>query len=439
MDASAMKKQGEPRFSLVCRAVVYQLCALLALQPAHPAFAEGIAVATGNTTLNQAGNGVPIVDIATPNGAGLSHNLYQDFNVGQAGVILNNATGQLTQTQLGGLIQNNPHLNGQSANLIINEVVGATPSQLQGYLEVAGQQAGVVVANPNGLTCDGCGFINTPNVTLSTGKPVLDAQGQLQALDVKQGTLTVGGKGLDATRQASVDLVARAVQLNGALHGQSVNVVAGANKVDRQTGEIVAQAGNGPAPEVAIDTAALGGMYAGKIRLVSTEQGVGVNLANVVAKQGDLTLDANGRVRLRDSAAQGQLTVNAQGNAELGGKLAAQGALIANATGDVTLSQSQLAADTVQLAGKQVTLSDSRVDARTVTLAAKETLNQQGEVSAAEQLTLSGKTVALAGRQQSGGGVTLTASDGASLQGTLAAAGPVTIKSGHRWVKGNTS
>ncbi|QLH66124.1 filamentous hemagglutinin N-terminal domain-containing protein [Aeromonas veronii] len=434
-----MKKQGEPRFSLVCRAVVYQLCALLALQPAHPAFAEGIAVATGNTTLNQAGNGVPIVDIATPNGAGLSHNLYQDFNVGQAGVILNNATGQLTQTQLGGLIQNNPHLNGQAANLIINEVVGANPSQLQGYLEVAGQQAGVVVANPNGLTCDGCGFINTPNVTLSTGKPVLDAQGQLQALDVKQGTLTVGGKGLDATRQASVDLVARAVQLNGALHGQTVNVVAGANKVDRQAGEIVAQAGNGLAPEVAIDTAALGGMYAGKIRLVSTEQGVGVNLANVVAKQGDLTLDANGRVRLRDSAAQGQLTVNAQGNAELGGKLAAQGALIANATGDVTLSQSQLAADTVQLAGKLVTLSDSRVDARTVTLAAKETLNQQGEVSAAEQLTLSGNTVALAGRQQSGGGVTLTASDGASLQGTLAAAGPVTIKSGHRWVQGNTS
>ncbi|WP_429072676.1 DUF637 domain-containing protein [Aeromonas veronii] len=432
-------KQGKPRFSLVCRAVVYQLCALLALQPAHPAFAEGIAVATGNTTLNQAGNGVPIVDIATPNGAGLSHNLYQDFNVGQAGVILNNATGQLTQTQLGGLIQNNPHLNGQAANLIINEVVGANPSQLQGYLEVAGQQAGVVVANPNGLTCDGCGFINTPNVTLSTGKPVLDAQGQLQALDVKQGTLTVGGKGLDATRQVSVDLVARAVQLNGALHGQTVNVVAGANKVNRQTGEIVAQAGNGPAPEVAIDTAALGGMYAGKIRLVSTEQGVGVNLANVVAKQGDLTLDANGRVRLRDSAAQGQLTVNAQGNAELGGKLAAQGALIANATGDVTLSQSQLAADTVQLAGKQVTLSDSRVDARTVTLAAKETLSQQGEVSAAEQLTLSGKTVALAGRQQSGGGVTLTASDGASLQGTLAAAGPVTIKSGQRWVQGNTS
>ncbi|MBL0638948.1 hemagglutinin repeat-containing protein [Aeromonas veronii] len=339
-----MKKQGEPRFSLVCRAVVYQLCALLALQPAHPAFAEGIAVATGNTTLNQAGNGVPIVDIATPNGAGLSHNLYQDFNVGQAGVILNNATGQLTQTQLGGLIQNNPHLNGQAANLIINEVVGANPSQLQGYLEVAGQQAGVVVANPNGLTCDGCGFINTPNVTLSTGKPVLDAQGQLQALDVKQGTLTVGGKGLDATRQASVDLVARAVQLNGALHGQTVNVVAGANKVDRQTGEIVSQAGNGQAPEVAIDTVALGGMYAGKIRLVSTEQGVGVNLANVVAKQGDLTLDANGRVRLRDSSSAGNLQVSSQGDLAATGTIHSGGAVKLAAGSELTAQDADIAA-----------------------------------------------------------------------------------------------
>ncbi|PJG59882.1 DUF637 domain-containing protein [Aeromonas cavernicola] len=435
-----MKQPGSitvtpPQFSRVCRAVVYQLCLMMALQPAHPAFAEGIAVATGNTTLNQAGNGVPIVDIATPNGAGVSHNRYQDFNVGQAGAILNNATGQLTQTQLGGLIQNNPHLTGQAANLIINEVVGANPSQLQGYLEVAGQQAGVVIANPNGLTCDGCGFINTPNVTLSTGKPVLDPQGQLQALDVKQGTLTVGGKGLDASRQDSVDLMARALQLNGALHGQTVNVVAGANRIDRQTGEVTAQAGTGPTPTIAIDGAALGGMYANKIRLVSSEQGVGINLANVVAKQGDLTLDANGAIRLRDSAAQGDLTLAAKGNVALGGKLAAQGALTASAAGDIHLSQSQLAADSAKLAGKQVTVSASQVDARTINVAATTALVQRGELSAAEQLALSGNTVTLAGRQQSGGGVTVTASEAASLQGTLAAAGSLTVKGGQRWVQ----
>ncbi|MEV3810073.1 hypothetical protein RI496_20460, partial [Aeromonas dhakensis] len=87
--------------------------------------------------------------------------------------------------------------------------------------------------------------MNTPNVTLSTGKPVLDAHGQLQLLDVKQGALTVGGKGLDGSRQASVDLIARVVQLNGALHGKEVNVIAGANTVNRQTGEIRAQQGDG--------------------------------------------------------------------------------------------------------------------------------------------------------------------------------------------------
>ncbi|WP_394293430.1 filamentous hemagglutinin N-terminal domain-containing protein [Aeromonas rivipollensis] len=327
----------QPQLSLVCRAVVYQVCLMIALQPAHPAFAEGIAVATGNTSLNQAGNGVPIVNIAIPNGAGISHNLYTDFNVGQAGTILNNATGQLNQTQLGGLIQNNPHLGGQAASAIINEVIGVNPSQLQGYLEVAGQQAGVVVANPNGLTCDGCGFINTPTVTLSTGKPVLDASGQLQMLDVKRGVLTVGGKGLDASRQTSVDLVARAVQLNGALHGKDVNVIAGANRVNRQTGEITAQAGEGSVPVVAIDTSALGGMYAGKIRLVSTEKGVGVNLANVVTRQGDLTLDANGKIRLSDASTKGSLQVKGQDDLSLVGSVQVDGTLNMEAKGAMTV------------------------------------------------------------------------------------------------------
>ena len=351
-----------PKLPLTLRLLAYHLSAILALQPAHPAFAQGIAVATGNTTLNQAGNGVPVVDIATPNGAGVSHNLYQDFNVAQPGVILNNATGQLTQTQLGGLIQNNPHLTGQAANVIINEVVGANPSQLQGYLEVAGQQAGVVVANPNGLTCDGCGFINTPNVTLSTGKPVLDARGQLQMLDVKQGTLTVGGKGLDASRQASIDLVARAVQLNGALHGKEVNVIAGANRVNRQTGQISAQQGEGAVPEVAIDTAAMGGMYAGKIRLVSTEAGVGVNLANVVASQGDLMLDASGKVRLRDSSSTGALQVKGKDNLALVGTIQAGGAAHLKATGELTAQDAEITAEQdVTLAARTVRLNRGKV------------------------------------------------------------------------------
>lgn len=482
-----------PKLPLTLRLLAYHLSALLALQPAHPAFAEGIAVATGSTTLNQAGNGVPVVDIATPNGAGVSHNLYQDFNVAQPGVILNNATGQLTQTQLGGLIQNNPHLTGAPANVIINEVIGANPSQLQGYLEVAGQQAGVVVANPNGLTCDGCGFINTPNVTLSTGKPVLDAHGQLQMLDVKQGALTVGGKGLDGSRQASVDLIARAVQLNGALHGKEVNVIAGANTVNRQTGEIRAQQGDGAVPEVAIDTAAMGGMYAGKIRLVSTEQGVGVNLANAVATQGDLTLDANGKIRLRDSSSAGNLQVSSQGELAVtgaihsggaaklsaGGELTAQDADIA-AKGDATLQartqqlqrtkvssggtlalqasdalvvrEGELQGETLHATAQQLD-TQSALTAKDVTLQAEQlrqaghvqgtsvrlaagALRHEGTTQAAQNLTIDATTLDNQGTLKSGQAMSVALGERGHNAGELSAGDNLTIRAGTRWEQG---
>lgn len=482
-----------PKLPLTLRLLAYHLSALLALQPAHPAFAEGIAVATGNTTLNQAGNGVPVVDIATPNGAGVSHNLYQDFNVAQPGVILNNATGQLTQTQLGGLIQNNPHLTGTPANVIINEVIGASPSQLQGYLEVAGQQAGVVVANPNGLTCDGCGFINTPNVTLSTGKPVLDAHGQLQLLDVKQGALTVGGKGLDGSRQASVDLIARAVQLNGALHGKEVNVIAGANTVNRQTGEIRAQQGEGVVPEVAIDTAAMGGMYAGKIRLVSTEQGVGVNLANAVATQGDLTLDANGKIRLRDSSSAGNLQVSSQGELAVtgaihsagaaklvaGGELTAQDADIA-AKGDATLQartqhlqrtkvssggtlalqasdalvvrEGELQGETLHATAQQLD-TQSALTAKDVTLQAEQlrqaghvqgtsvrlaagALRHEGTTQAAQNLTIDATTLDNQGTLKSGQAMSVALGERGHNVGELSAGDNLAIRAGTRWEQG---
>ncbi len=102
---------------------------------------------------------MPLVNIQTPSAAGVSRNTYEQFDVQTQGVILNNSRTNVA-TQLGGWVQGNPWLARGTARVILNEVISANPSQLMGYVEVAGSSAQVVIANPAGVTCNGCGFIN---------------------------------------------------------------------------------------------------------------------------------------------------------------------------------------------------------------------------------------------------------------------------------------
>jgi filamentous hemagglutinin len=152
---------------------------LLVSYLAGPSLAAAQVVLNGGTRndgrrayVDQTQNGLPKVNIATPNGAGVSHNIYQEFNVGRQGLILNNGANN-SNTSLAGWVEGNPNLTaGNEAKMILNEVVGAKPSQLQGFLEVAGKKADVIIANENGVTCHGCGFINTSRVTLTSGLPI---------------------------------------------------------------------------------------------------------------------------------------------------------------------------------------------------------------------------------------------------------------------------
>ncbi|WP_296184493.1 filamentous hemagglutinin N-terminal domain-containing protein, partial [Pseudomonas sp. UBA1879] len=284
--------------------------------------ADGIAVnGTTQTTMGQAGNGVPIVNIAAPNASGLSHNQFQQFNVGSQGVILNNATDRTQNTQLGGIIVGNPNLNGRAAGIILNEVVGANASQLNGYTEVAGQSARVIVANPYGISCNGCGFINTPRVTLTTGRPVLD-NGRLDRFRVEGGSVSIDGVGLNADNVDQFDIITRSTKINAELHAKNLDIVTGRNDVDAQSLTPTVLANDGSAkPQLAIDSSALGGMYAGAIRLVGTEAGVGVKLAgNMAASGGDIQIDVNGHLAMAQAASGNAINVKAA-SADLRGKV----------------------------------------------------------------------------------------------------------------------
>ncbi|MCX5468914.1 hemagglutinin repeat-containing protein [Acinetobacter nematophilus] len=250
-------------------------------------------------TILNTSNGLTQVNIQTPSAGGVSRNTYTQFDVGQEGAILNNARNN-TQTQLGGWVQGNPWLAKGEAKVILNEVNSSNPSQLKGYLEVAGKQAQVVIANPSGLVCDGCGVINADRFTLTTGQAVMH-QGYLDSFRVREGQVTIEGKGLNGSLTPYTDIYTRALNVNAGLYANELKTVLGQNDISIQdpSAPQIAKAASGTnttsQPNFALDVGQLGGMYAGKIYLVGTENGLGVrNAGSINATTGQLSLSANG-------------------------------------------------------------------------------------------------------------------------------------------------
>ncbi|MEA9982617.1 filamentous hemagglutinin N-terminal domain-containing protein, partial [Herbaspirillum sp. RTI4] len=288
--------------------------------------------------IDNTANGRPLIQIATPNDAGVSHNQYNQFNVDPQGVILNNAR-QDTATQLGGYVSGNPNLTNGSAGIILNEVTGPGRSMLRGYTEVAGQRAEVILANPNGISCAGCGFLNTSRATLTTGVPEFGSSGNLNAFRVTRGDIQINGAGLlNDNNVNQLDLISRSIQVNGELWAKDLNLITGANRVDYSGLGVQVISGEGARPTVSIDVAQLGGMYANKIRLIGTESGVGVaSLGTVAASTGDILIDSAGKLTLngRTDAKEGRITLRSNGELNHGGNLHARQAIQIDSTGDL--------------------------------------------------------------------------------------------------------
>ena len=255
--------------------------------------------------VDKAANNVPLVNIEAPDKNGTSHNVYKDYNVDGKGVILNNSK-DLTQSQLGGLIYGNPNLqNGKEATTIINEVSGVNKSRIEGYQEIAGKKADYILANPNGIYVNGAGFINTGNVTLTTGSGD-------SILNPEKGTIEVDGKGLDLRNINKAELVARVAELSAPIYGgEEVNLKLGSQ-------------GQSNKPEYALDARALGSIYAGRINVIVNEEGVGVKTeAPMYATKGDVVISSKGKVYLKDTQAKGDIKISST-ETEISEKLLAE-------------------------------------------------------------------------------------------------------------------
>ncbi|NIF52938.1 filamentous hemagglutinin N-terminal domain-containing protein [Burkholderia sp. Ax-1724] len=387
-------------------AMRHAVFAVLVLSGFTPEFSNAQIVPSGAhaPTVIQTQNGLPQVNINKPGGAGGSVNTYSQFDVQKPGVILNNSP-TIVQTQQAGQINGNPDLSpGQSARIILNQVNSNSPSQLRGYLEVAGNKAEVVVANGSGIVVDGGGFINTTRGILTTGTPRLDASGNLTGFDVAGGNITVQGAGLNTRNIDQVDLIARAVQANAAIYANTLNVVTGANQVDHDTLAATPIAANGASQGVSIDVSQLGGMYANRIVLVGNEKGVGVSNAGVIeAQAGDLTLTTQGKLVLSGTTgASGNLSVSAADGVDNSGTTSARQSVSINTSGTLVNSGT--------LAAQQGLTVNAGSIASTGSLGAG--INDDGPVAQSGDLDLSANgTLSATGQNMAGGNATLRGSD----------------------------
>lgn len=291
--------------------------------------ADSSASYKSQPTVISSANGTPQINIQRPNGAGLSHNRYSRFDVDTKGAILNNAQTPV-KTELAGWINGNPNLTNGSARIILNEVNAAEPSYLQGFIEVAGNRAQVIVANPAGITCSGCGFINANRATLTTGYPLFE-QETLKGFSVQEGWINIEGEGLNNTDVDYTDIIARAVEVNAGVWANNLNLVSGINDVTVEGSVQNIHGTKNESPAFAIDVKELGGMYAGKILMIGTEEGVGVrNSGFIGASAGELVITANGKLINTNKepykSASG-FSINDDQNGNTGGTILASGEL----------------------------------------------------------------------------------------------------------------
>ncbi|MGL4865829.1 MAG: filamentous hemagglutinin N-terminal domain-containing protein, partial [Cetobacterium sp.] len=276
---------------------------------------------SGGPNLSKSINDTDVINIVNPNSGGISHNKFIDFSVGTDGVIFNNnSTGSPTVTKIGGIVTQNPNLT-TSASTILSEVTGNRGSSINGVVEIAGQRADFILANENGISVNGGGFINTNGVTLTTGRPTVS--GSNIDLSVQNGNVTIDGKGV-GTAGNYFNIIAKTIELKGQIapfdgeRDADINLIAGQNRVsiaDRSSPIVKEIKGNDKGDkQYGIYANHLGAMYGKNIKLISTTQGLGVKHEGLVKSTGDINISSNGDIVVGALLSEKNVNIEAKGN-----------------------------------------------------------------------------------------------------------------------------
>lgn len=405
--------------------------------------------------VQETANGIPLVNISAPTAGGVSRNDYERFNIPTKGAILNNSY-TLSKTELAGYVQGNANMAQGPAKIIVNQVTSGNPTTMNGFLEIAGHKADVIIANPNGITVNGGGFINTARAILTTGKPEYDNKERLKDFRIdNDATILITGNGLNGKKADKLELYTRAAEIEAAIFGNTVHVTTGANVIDANTGKVTAIEGKGKKPEIAIDVKDLGGMYAGRIFLIGNEKGLPIDIKGAIESQHmvldnqgnlyhagtthsteDMTIHAKTIQNKGTMASSGHMTLQADGqitNDKIMGSVGNMAITANQVTNHKTIaSEKDLSITTTSEEENALDNSNSEILANgNVTIQASHTDNLNGNIASGSTLSIQGKTLNNSqGKLTAYGSNTISASDKLeNEQGQIAANENISISS----------
>ncbi|AQW86717.1 hemagglutinin domain-containing protein [Campylobacter pinnipediorum subsp. caledonicus] len=265
-------------------------------------------------SLDKARNGVPIVNIVKPNNEGLSHNKFSNYNVEKKGAILNNSNKRDVNTKLSGYIYGNKNLaNSKTAKIILNEVTSKRKTRLEGFTEVAGDRASVVISNPNGIYINGAGFINTKKATITTANPSIKNE-KIDSYEIDKGLIQIEKDGLNTKNVDKAELYANTIELNAKIHANDLEIITGKNKI--LNNETIISKNDTESNKVSLDSSSLGGIYANRIKLIGTSRGVGVNLKGEISAQNNLEINSRGKIVLNKALSGSKVEIKTDDNLE---------------------------------------------------------------------------------------------------------------------------
>ena len=305
--------------------------------------------ASNRPDILKAPNETLIINITNPDSKGVSINEYSRFNTPTTGTILNNSNKNI-DTKIAGQIDANYRLN-KEASLIINKVNSAEKSSLKGNLEVAGSRADVVIANPNGISVDGLNMINSRSLTLTTGNINKLSPKEIEL--ISNNSIDIVGDGLNDKSSDYTNVISNAINLNSNIHANELNIIgekAVTSSKDRLYNDVKAK---NQENSFSLDSSALGGMYANKIKLVGTSNGVGVNNNGLVIANNNIEISLDG-----DIVNAGAIASNKDANIKANTITNKDEALIA------AKESLNIKADTLVNTSSQIYAKDINVDAK---------------------------------------------------------------------------